>query len=254
MDSPSVGIGQDSGKGKAPRGRRSWTRVEEDALIHCLTDIVNDGWKVENGFKAGFQRELEKLIRKLLPGTDIVDNPHINSKTYVWKKEYSALSDLLSKSGIGWNSTTSMIDVEDESVWDSCSWVKGSRHKTWPYYASWIDSEQGGEIEENHNPTKPIGVNKAETNSVCKPECLEFMKQSQEIFGDIAKGLGTSNEKRIDPKHMTEIMNRIVGLQIADKLKVCDELVPNPNRLELFLSLPVEAQDEFVWMLLDGRL
>ncbi|KAL8539972.1 hypothetical protein ACS0TY_001540 [Phlomoides rotata] len=63
-------------------------------------------------------------------------------------------------------------------------------------------------------------------NSVCKPEGVgkkplpkglkrknidtdinslvdtlgEFMKQSQETFGDIAKGLGTSNEKRIDPK------------------------------------------------------
>ncbi|KAL8498150.1 hypothetical protein ACS0TY_021472 [Phlomoides rotata] len=170
---------------------------------------------------------------------------------------------------------------------------EGSRYKAWPYYASWIEifgkdrangentmdpvdlvndlqrsamQEQGGETEENHNPTKPIGVNVAETNSVCKPECLckkplakglkrkntdtdinslvetlgEFMKHYQETFGDIAKGLGTSNEKRIDPKHLTEIMNRIVGLKIADKLKVCDELVQNPNQLELFLSLPVE--------------
>ncbi|KAL8536140.1 hypothetical protein ACS0TY_011683 [Phlomoides rotata] len=49
-----VGVGQDSGKGKAPKGRRSCTRVEEDALIHCLTDIVNDGWKAENSFKARF--------------------------------------------------------------------------------------------------------------------------------------------------------------------------------------------------------
>ncbi|KAL8513671.1 hypothetical protein ACS0TY_012967 [Phlomoides rotata] len=51
---------------------------------------------------------------KKLPGTDIVVNPHINTKIHVWKKEYGALSDLLSKSGIRWNSTTSMIEVEDE--------------------------------------------------------------------------------------------------------------------------------------------
>ncbi|KAL8521082.1 hypothetical protein ACS0TY_011577 [Phlomoides rotata] len=74
------------------------------------------------------------MMCKLLPGTDIIANPHINSKIHIWKKEYSALSDLLSKSGIGWNSTTSMIDVEDESVWDSCKradpQVKGSRYKT----------------------------------------------------------------------------------------------------------------------------
>ncbi|KAL8463272.1 hypothetical protein ACS0TY_034062 [Phlomoides rotata] len=77
-------------KGKASRGRRSWTKIEEDTLVQCLTTIVNDGWKAENGFKAGFQRELEKLMRKLLPGTDILATPHINYKIHVWKKEYDS--------------------------------------------------------------------------------------------------------------------------------------------------------------------
>ncbi|KAL8489386.1 hypothetical protein ACS0TY_025334 [Phlomoides rotata] len=119
MDPVAARVGEYVEQVKPSRGRRSWTRVEEDALINCITDIVNDGWKAENGFKAGFQRELEKGMRKRLPGTDIVANPHINSKIHVWKKEYSAFSDILSKSGIGWNSTTSMIEVEDEGVWDA---------------------------------------------------------------------------------------------------------------------------------------
>ncbi|KAL8524459.1 hypothetical protein ACS0TY_014155 [Phlomoides rotata] len=143
MDSLCVGVGKKSGKGKVSRGRRSWSRVEEDALIHCLTDIVNDGWKAENGFKVRFLRELEKGMRKTLQGTDIVANPHINSKIHVWKKEYSALLDLMSKSGIDWNSTTSMIDVEDEGVSDACRWtdpqVKGIRYKTRPYYSHWLE-------------------------------------------------------------------------------------------------------------------
>ncbi|KAL8459958.1 hypothetical protein ACS0TY_031746 [Phlomoides rotata] len=187
MEPLCAGVGHDSVKGKAHRGRKSWSRVEEDALIHCLTDIVNGGWKTDNAFKAGFQRELEKGMRKLLTGTDIVVNPHINSKLHVWKKEYSALSDLLSKSGIGWNSTTSMIDVEHEDIWDTCRradpQVKGIRYKTWPYYSSWIEifgkdratgenaidpidlvndllrsngQEQGGDNEENYIPVNPI--------------------------------------------------------------------------------------------------
>ncbi|KAL8540885.1 hypothetical protein ACS0TY_002215 [Phlomoides rotata] len=290
---------------------RSWSRVEEDALIHCLTDIVNDGWKAENGFKAGFLQELEKGMRKTLPCTDIVANPHINSKIHVWKKAYSALTDLMSKSGIRWNSTTSMIDVKDEGVWDACRrvdpQVKGIRYKTWPYYSHWLEifgkdratgenaldpndlvndlnrsigQEQVGDIEEDCAPIPPIEVNEAEMNSVCKPTRVgkkqlskgikrknidvevnslvdtlgEFMKQSQETFGDIAKGLGTSAEKNIDNKHLNEIMNRIVGLKVADKLKVCDELVQNTNRLDFFMCLPPEEQDEYVWMLLDGRL
>ncbi|KAL8517075.1 hypothetical protein ACS0TY_015346 [Phlomoides rotata] len=82
-------------------------------------------------------------MKKLLSGIDIVVNPHINFKIHVWKKEYGALSDMLSKSGISWNSTTSMIDVEDESVWEGCRradpHVKGVRFKTWPYYTQWIE-------------------------------------------------------------------------------------------------------------------
>ncbi|KAL8463401.1 hypothetical protein ACS0TY_034164 [Phlomoides rotata] len=100
MDGQGHG-GVDNEKVKITRGRRSWTRAEEDALIQCLTMIVNEGWKADNGFKAGFQRELEKGMKRLLPGTDICATPHINSKIHVWKKEYGTLSDLLSKSGIG---------------------------------------------------------------------------------------------------------------------------------------------------------
>ncbi|KAL8476419.1 hypothetical protein ACS0TY_028915 [Phlomoides rotata] len=120
MDTFGNVMGQDADRVKFVRGRRSWSKIEEDALIMCLTNVVNEGWKSENGFKAGFQRELEKGMRKIIPSTDIVANPHINSKIHVWKKEYGALSDFLSKSGIGWNSTTSMLEIEDEDVWDSC--------------------------------------------------------------------------------------------------------------------------------------
>ncbi|KAL8524664.1 hypothetical protein ACS0TY_014316 [Phlomoides rotata] len=140
--------------------------------------------------------------------------------------------------------------------------------------------EQVGDIEEDYVPFNHIEVNKAEMNNVCKPSGVgkkqlskgikrknidievnshvdtlgEFMKQSHETFGDVAKGLGTRAEKSVDNKHLNEIMNRIVGLKVADKLKVCDELVQNTNRLDFFMSLPPEEHDEYVWMLLDGRM
>ncbi|KAL8499200.1 hypothetical protein ACS0TY_022247 [Phlomoides rotata] len=123
MDPFGNPMGQDADRVKFVHGRRSWSKIEEDVLILCLTNVVHEGWKSENGFKAGFQRELEKGVRKIFPGTDIVANPHINSKIHVWKKEYGVLSDLQSKSGIGWNSTTSMLEVENGGVCDSCGWV-----------------------------------------------------------------------------------------------------------------------------------
>ncbi|KAL8499205.1 hypothetical protein ACS0TY_022252 [Phlomoides rotata] len=66
----------------------------------------------------------------------------------------------------------------------------------------------------------------------------------------VDKGSGSSSEN----KQLNEIMKGIVGLKVSDKLKVCDELVQNSKRLEFFLTLPKEGQEEYVWMLLDGRL
>ncbi|KAL8528591.1 hypothetical protein ACS0TY_006144 [Phlomoides rotata] len=178
-------------------GVKLWSRVEEDALIHCLMDIINDGWKAENGFIAGFQRELERGMERILPMMDIVANLNINSKIHVWKKEYGTLSDLLSKSGIGWNSTTSMIDIEDESVWEGCRRadpsLKGVRYKTWPYYPPWIEifskdratgentvdptnlfnkGEYEGQTCEKYVPLTPNDLQDLEDNIICKPNLL----------------------------------------------------------------------------------
>ncbi|KAL8536647.1 hypothetical protein ACS0TY_012008 [Phlomoides rotata] len=51
MEARGTSIAPNHEKGKVVRGRRSWSKFEEDALIHCLIDIVNDGWKAENSFK-----------------------------------------------------------------------------------------------------------------------------------------------------------------------------------------------------------
>ncbi|KAL8509588.1 hypothetical protein ACS0TY_016712 [Phlomoides rotata] len=315
MDARGTPIAPNQEKGKSVRGRRSWSKFEEDALIHCLIDIVNDGWKTENDFKAGFQRELERLMRKVLPGTDIVANPHINSKIHVWKKEYGALFDLLSKSGIGWNSTTSMIEVDDEEVWDASRradpHLKCVRFKSWPYYSQWmeifgkdratgenavdpldlfnelmrVDLEQEGETGEKYVVPAPHGQNEVDDSSSCKPldsamktfskgkkrktgdadlsmlvdSLGEFMKFSKEaMIKESLSNSKTHDQFESGSKHeqskLIDILKGINGLKIPDKLKVCDELVQSPLRLELFLSLTSDEQEDYVQMLLDGRL
>ncbi|KAL8556682.1 hypothetical protein ACS0TY_004217 [Phlomoides rotata] len=120
MDGSGRGGLGDGEKGKNVRSRRSWSKIEEEALVLCLIEIVNNGWKSDNGFRAGFQRELEKGMRALMPGTDLLDIPHINSKIHQWKKDYGSLFDALPKSG---------ADPH----------VKGMRFKSWPYYLQWQD-------------------------------------------------------------------------------------------------------------------
>ncbi|KAL8487642.1 hypothetical protein ACS0TY_024092 [Phlomoides rotata] len=259
---------------KSGRGRRSWSKIEEDALMVSLNNAVLEGWKSDNGFKAGFQRELEKGMKKIIPCTDLVATPHINSKIHVWKKEYGALSDLLCKSGIGWNSTTSMLEIEDEGVWESCiradPHVKGLRYKTWPYFPQWIEIF-GKDRATGENAVDPIDIvnelyragfdeegKKRKNNdsdiSILVDSLGDFMKFSKNAMTDLCKGTEPGVGSSTDTKQLHVIMKGIVGLKLPDKLKVCDELMQNPKRLELFLSLPIEEQEEYVWMLLDGRL
>ncbi|KAL8555658.1 hypothetical protein ACS0TY_003462 [Phlomoides rotata] len=199
MDPCEYPVGPAPERVRQVQGRRSWSRIKEDALIHCLTDVVNDGWKAENGFRAGFKRELERGMKRKFPGTDIVATPHINSKIHMWKKEYGTLSDLLSKSGIWWNSTASMIDVEDEPVWEGCRWAdpnlkvsitklgltthngsiySGKNRATGenavdPIYLAnemgCTELEAEGETIEKYVTLSPGGFPDLEENSICKP-------------------------------------------------------------------------------------
>ncbi|KAL8516639.1 hypothetical protein ACS0TY_015051 [Phlomoides rotata] len=278
MDQFGNQTGQDMERAKVSRGHRSWSKIEEDALILCLTNIVLEGWKSENDFKAGFQRELEKGMRKIIPSTDLVANPHINSKIHVWKKEYGALSDLLSKSGIGWNSTTSMLEIEDEGVWESCKradpYVKGLRYKTWPYFPQWVeifgkDRATEGDIGDKYVPLTPEYMNDGEDDCGDKhvdlpPKAFtkgkkrksndsditmlvdslgEFMKFSKGAMTDLCSGVEKGSTSNNDTTQLNCIMKEIVGLKVSDKLKVCDELVQNSKRLEFFLTLPLEEQE-----------
>ncbi|KAL8547144.1 hypothetical protein ACS0TY_006745 [Phlomoides rotata] len=313
MESVGVVSGQDGEKGKTTRGRRTWSKIKEDALIMCLTDIVNNDWKADNGFKPGFQRELEKGMRKRLPGTDLVANPHINSKIHVWKKEYGSLFDLLSKSGIGWNCTTNTIDVLDEEAWETQKrvdpHVKLLRYKSWPYYGFWqeifgkdratgehaadamdlVNEMLRTEAAPEVNPGEQVGENKStpyetpeqvvETTSVCKPSepgskkskgtkrksgeaeitmladrLGEFIQSSDTTFNNLANRFGNEHEAKAVRTSLNDIMNKVPGLKLHDKLNAADELVQNTARLEFFLSLPEEEQHEYVWMLLDGSL
>ncbi|KAL8536648.1 hypothetical protein ACS0TY_012009 [Phlomoides rotata] len=254
-------------------------------------------------------------MRKLLPGTDIMANPHINSKIHVWKKEYGALSNLLSKSGIGWNLTTSMIEVDDEEVWDASRHadphLKCVRSKSWPYYSQWmeifgkaratgenavdpldlfnelmcVDLEQEGETGEKYVAPAPYGQNEVNDNSSCKPlystmktnskgkkrktgdadlsmlvdslgEFMKFSKEAmiKESFSNSKTGVQYDSGSKLEQSKLIDSLKGITGLKIPDKLKVCDELVQSPLRLELFLSLTADEQEEYVQMLLDGRL
>ncbi|KAL8541829.1 hypothetical protein ACS0TY_002908 [Phlomoides rotata] len=230
-------------------------------LIQCLTNIVNNGWKVDNGFKPSFQRELEKGMKKLLLGTDLVVNPHVNSKIHVWKKEYGSLFDVLSKSRIGWNCTTNTIDE-----------IFGKDRATREHAAGAMDlvneslkTEAAGAMDlivkvgENMSSPYKIPEHVPETTLVCKSSELgskkskgtkrksgeaeiymladklgDFIQSSDSTFNNLAQRFGNEHEAKASLTSLNEIMNKVSGLKLHDKQ---NELVQNTNRLEFFMSL-----------------
>ncbi|KAL8541068.1 hypothetical protein ACS0TY_002377 [Phlomoides rotata] len=51
--------------------RRIWTSMEEKVLINALKDLVNKGWKSDNGFRAGYLSKCEDALKEDFAKTDL---------------------------------------------------------------------------------------------------------------------------------------------------------------------------------------
>lgn len=103
---------------KTDRGRRSWSLKEESTLVDALKDLIAQGWKSDNGFKAGYLTKLEEALRKVFPTTDLKGSPHVNSKINSWKKNYNSLTQILARSGAGFNKDGRHLIECEEDMWD----------------------------------------------------------------------------------------------------------------------------------------
>ncbi|KAL8532105.1 hypothetical protein ACS0TY_008644 [Phlomoides rotata] len=148
-----------------------------------------------------------------------------------------------------------------------------------------VDLDQAGETGDKYVPRTTDLLNEVDDNSICKPSddgkrssskgkkrksgdadlstlvdsLGEFMKFSKEAMIREAVNI-TKPEAQQDSGSnnvqlkLIESLKGLNGLKVSDKLKVCEEMVQNPLRLDLFLSLPPDEQEEYIWILLDGSL
>ncbi|GFZ10363.1 hypothetical protein Acr_21g0009620 [Actinidia rufa] len=126
---------------KTPRSRRSWRKVEEDALIKVMLAEFSDKWSADNGFKPGFFSLVEKQLEKVLPESHLKVEPHIESKVKYWRQMYSKVFDILQLSGFGWDHTNKKVEVV-QSVWDEYEKAHPKKAKEvygkmFPYYEDW---------------------------------------------------------------------------------------------------------------------
>ncbi|XP_057779552.1 uncharacterized protein LOC130998135 [Salvia miltiorrhiza] len=126
---------------KFDKTRRSWSTREEEVLLAAMKELVVQGWKSDNGFRAGYLGKLEESIKKVFPGTDLKGIPHIHSRISTWKRNYNSLQLILGKTGAGFNvDGKHMIDIDIEE-WDeimkSDPNARSMRTKSWPYLEAW---------------------------------------------------------------------------------------------------------------------
>ncbi|XP_048500636.1 uncharacterized protein At2g29880-like isoform X2 [Beta vulgaris subsp. vulgaris] len=118
-----------------------WSVCEDRALISAMNDLVDlGGWKTDNGqFKNGAFAKLETLMKQKLPECEKKAKPHIESRVKLLRKQYDAISEMLSPSasGFGWNEEGTFVTCP-QTVWDE--WIKshknaiGLRNKPFPFF------------------------------------------------------------------------------------------------------------------------
>ncbi|KAL8519006.1 hypothetical protein ACS0TY_010089 [Phlomoides rotata] len=116
-DGPLPGKG--SFKKPTTNTRRIWTTREEKVLINVLKELVNKGYKLDNSFRTGYLIKCEEALKADFPKTDLQTSPHITSKLTSWKKSYSSLVTAHTTTGVGFNTTTSQLELSSDDQWES---------------------------------------------------------------------------------------------------------------------------------------
>ena len=77
-------VGGTSRKGN----RRVWSRVEEEALLIILEDVVTCRHHCDIGaFKSETIIMIEKKLTDICPNSNLKANPYIETKLKIWKKK-----------------------------------------------------------------------------------------------------------------------------------------------------------------------
>ena len=103
-------ISQEESSRRRGKNKRFWTCREDSMLIKYLRQLsIDSKWKGDGGFRNSYMSRLEELINSELPSYGLKVFLHIESRIKHWSKKYSALAEMLSTSGFGWDADKKML-------------------------------------------------------------------------------------------------------------------------------------------------
>jgi hypothetical protein len=101
--------------------KRKWIRFEDDELIKALVDVSLDPrWRSDGSFKNGYTSVLDARLTEKLPDSRISAAPHVDLRLRYFKTKYSALEQMLNKSGFTWDPTKKMNQCEKQEYETHC--------------------------------------------------------------------------------------------------------------------------------------
>ncbi|KAG8370065.1 hypothetical protein BUALT_Bualt14G0078900 [Buddleja alternifolia] len=249
------------GPKKGVSSRRTWVPKEEEVLMAGLKEIVQQGWKTDNGFKVGYLELLEQHMIRAFPNTDLRAMPHINSRIHVNASLMRYKCWPLFKDWIevfGKDRATGEHDV------DFVEAVNHTLNKTYIDDAqSFEDLETLNEdtecqaenmnVSQSHSSAsesaKKVGSQKRkfEGNQYPMYELLgNYCKNTDSRLGEIAIRIGVEYDVAKAKKEVYATVNKVEGLTLHQKLFVADKLVKKSEDVYLLFTLPEAEQVEYV--------
>ncbi|KAH6771755.1 hypothetical protein C2S52_005529 [Perilla frutescens var. hirtella] len=224
------------------------TLKEEEVLVQALKDLVQQGWKGENGFRTGYLMVLEKAMLKAFPSSDLRGEPHINSKVHVWKKHYASLQGMFAHSGFSWNEASMTITVEKE-FWEE--YIKDASEDGDDDVVS--TCKTSGEASSKKTKSKKRKL--VDTTGEKIVDLMgTFCNQTNERLADISKRIGYEFDMSQKRTAVFDALGALGVLDVSEQIFVAQRLCNNSKDLDLFFSLPDFAKVEMVRMLISKQI
>ncbi|KAL0454244.1 UNVERIFIED_CONTAM: hypothetical protein Slati_0763600 [Sesamum latifolium] len=215
--------------------RRTWTIVEEEALINGLKSLITTGWKCDNGFRNGYLPQLEAHMKRAFLHSNIKADPHITSKLHVWKKQYSILMTTINPWFVS-KAWEEFIKIEPSA--------RGMRYKSWPFFPEWsnIFDKDRATGDRSWDPTQLVNI------------VSNFCETTNNRIGSLTRALESEFG---DPEKRDLVMDavrEIPGLEENEILVVTSKLAHEPRDMNIFFKLGPESKEKMVRLILAGRL
>ncbi|KAL0430523.1 UNVERIFIED_CONTAM: hypothetical protein Sradi_0678300 [Sesamum radiatum] len=250
--------------------RRTWTQREEKALVNALRTICCTGWRCENGFRAGYLNQLEALLLKQFPGSDIRAEPTSIARSMFGRSTTAhfkmplhgqcasnhgrffrrgvKLSGEIEREGARIFETVheyNPLSKSNMGQFDSQEcYVPTAEWCPDTGYVATRKSTSSSKRRKVVRETEDDGFSNA-VSTFCQSANERLAEMTKKLFCDYIEG-----EKRAA---VFEAVGEVPGMDMNNQILISNRLVDNPKKMDLFFSLPAEARVRMV-MMLNGKM